>query len=260
MPVKPDEATLAEIEKAGLKVLDYAGANSGKELFSRERFDFRDLAALRLTERLEIKGERENSSSHTGSNLWLSKDKKGLYTLEVEFGPYAESDAEDEAQVEPEAGDGTDGEAAPPEDPEAAKKRVQEAKSLMGELVAEAAKFKLVIGLKIPGEIVEYSPNAGAKSEGGSVTWTLDFRTTMQSLVDARSKPQETEDADGPDLRFRVVFKMPEGKSIPDSALRARKAAEPKAAPGETAPAGPVVPPAPVPRPPEPTPPKNDGE
>jgi len=253
MPTKPDDATVAELEKAGLKVLECDAVNSEKELSARVKVEFRDLAALELMDRLEKKEAGKKSKGGPGDDVMLTRDEKGLYTLSVSLESNAavgggdsemSEDSDEDGGMAGPGGEG--GEAKPEEDPEEAAKKMQEAMAMMGELMGEATKLKFVVGLKVPGEVVEYSPKAGAKAEAGKVTWTLDFSTMMQMQME--SSMQQQEEGGGKGMAYRVVFKMAEGKSLPESALRKPKAAEPKAEPAPApAPAGPEGPPSPLP-------------
>jgi len=237
-PRMPNEALAAELEKGGLKVVECAAVSSEKEISARMKVEFRDMAALALMGKLEAAKAGEKASN-PGDGIAVTRDANGVYTLSFgmdqnAMGGGGDADGEGPTAA-PEAKEEEEEEA----DPEAQAEKMQEAMALMGELMGEASKLKIVVGIKVPGEIVDHAPKAGAKVEGGKVTWTMDFGTMMQMGMQGMGD----EDAH----KMKVSFKMPEGKSLPDSVLTPVKKEEPKpAAPAPAAPEGPVPPPPPA--------------
>jgi len=239
-PRLPPGTVLRELEAAGLRVLECDSANGEKDVSFRMRLDFRDLAALQRADRLETNEEWLRAKGGAGSNLWLTRDADGRYEiLFYAASPGSEVDRRKAALRDdpstPPKKDGEPGarEPASPEDAETARRKRQEAIRMMGDLMGEAAKLRFVVGLRVPGEVVDHSPKSAAKVEDGKVTWTLDHVTLLRlQLEGAGARGDERR------LPFRVGFRMPEGKSLPESALRAPPAPEPKREPASPTPGG----------------------
>jgi hypothetical protein len=221
---KPDEAMIAAWEKAGLKVLQFENVADEKRLSSSMKVEFRNLELLKNLD--QIKGK--DGGSPVGL-LSLTKDDKGVYTLSMgspEKGKPAKEgeEEEDEDEAKPEKKEGGKPEAA---DPEAEAKKAAAAMAMMGELMGEMQNFKFTVALKVPGEVVDFEPGIAASKEGSTVTWKFDFASMMQ----AQMAGGMGEDSKGGMGDFKVRFRMPEGQSIPESALT--KAPAPKEAPRE---------------------------
>ncbi len=219
MMKKPSDEKLAELEKLGLKLSEFECVADEKRLSAKLKVEFASLAALVKVQEFQGGGE---SPVHMGG-FSLTRDDKGIYTLAmVPAEPKEGAKAEMGGAKEP-AGEKKEGEAKK-KDPEAEAKAQQEIMGLMGELMGEASKLKFTVAMKVPGEVVDYEPKIAAKKEDGSVTWEFTFATMMEIQMSG-----ETEDGKDPMENMLVRFKMPEGKSLPESCLTPAKAAPAKA-------------------------------
>lgn len=201
----PDDARKAELAKAGLTVLAAEVTDTDTNVGMKASFGFTTIAALELVDSMERMNGKTKKGS--GAPLHLTRDSKGVYTLALEMKNEPEDEDEDEDEMdEPEEMEGDEGgemEEGEAEDP-------AEAMKLMGEIMGEASKLKMVFGLTVPGTIVDFAPATGGAKDGSSVTWTLDMGAMMSMQMEGGGE-------DG--MNFKVRFTMPEGESIPDAAL-----------------------------------------
>jgi hypothetical protein len=231
MPKKPDEKTLAELEKKGVKLSEFETVANEKQISAKVKVEFKTVEALRHFK--DAQGSREDGPM---SSLYtLTVDDKGVYTL-------AMATEEDGDGDKDEAGEGKEPgkeEAGEEEDPEAAAKKAGEAMAVMGELMGEASKFRMTMVMKVPGEVVDYEPKIAAKKEGGTVTWNFTFQSIMElSMAGGNGIDEMGGEPSNPLGNFKVRFKMPEGQALPAASLWAGPPKKP---------ATPTAPPAPAP-------------
>lgn len=209
MMKKPDEALVAEWEKKGLKVVQFENVADEKRVSSNIKFEFKSLDLLRSLDQIKNK----DGGTPVGA-LSLTMDDKGVYTLAMgspEKGKPSSSKSGMDPDVEKPAA--KDGEKPEAKDPEAEAKKAEMAMAMMGEMMEEMQNFKFSVSMKVPGEIVDFEPATGAKKDGGKVTWELTFESMMQMQMAGKMEEDKEEGA------YRVRFRMPEGQSIPESAL-----------------------------------------
>jgi hypothetical protein len=224
MMKKPDEALIAAWEKKGLKVVQFENVADEKRISSTVKFEFKSLDLLRSLE--EIK--QKDGGTPVGA-LSLTRDDKGVYTLAMgspETGKpssrKAAMDPGEDPEVEKPAG--KDGEKPEAKDPEAEAKKAEMAMAMMGEMMEEVKNFKFSVSMKVPGEVVDFEPATGGKKDGGKVTWEFSLESLMQSQT------AEGDGEDGGKGSYKVRFRMPEGQSIPESALTKAAAPAPEGA------------------------------
>jgi hypothetical protein len=215
---EPSEETKAAMKAAGCEVLEFEGERNAKKIFSRFKVGFENVAALNQLD--HIRPEDSKPGDGPGQGLTLTKNDDGTYTMAMSGSDDDES--EDSGELTEEEIDELveqgmeEGAAEVEEDPEEAMKKAAAAMELMGAMMAEMANLKIVVGMEVPGEIVSYSPTQLAKQDGQKVTWTIDMAAAMGGMGPG-----------GMDDGFSVTFKMPEGQTIPESALTpAKKAAD----------------------------------
>ncbi len=214
---KPTEAELAEMKVAGVDLLEFEGEASEKRVFSKFKVAFKTVSGLERLDALEAEGGDSPMNGVT-----LTKEDDGTYTLMLR-GDDDDEDGEEE-EVEFDFDDEEEDEATGDEDPEEAMRQAAAAIELMGKMMAEMANLKMVFGMEVPGEIISFEPKTLGVVDGGKVTWTFDMASIMAASAAG-------EDA-SPDGDFSVRFRMPEGQSIPESALWSG------AAPAEETPSG----------------------
>lgn len=214
----PTDEEKAAMKAAGCELLEFEGEQSETKIFSRFKVGFQTLASLSALDNIQSDDEKDDSGP--GDGMKLVKNDDGTYTLSMTNDDDEASDDEIEEAIDDAMGDGGE-ESAEEEDPEEAMKKAAAAMELMGQMMAEMANLKIVIGMEVPGEVVSFAPAIG-KKDGGKVTWTIDMSTAMGGGADMNEG-------------FSVTFKLPEGQSIPESALTPvkAKAAEPAEEMGE---------------------------
>jgi hypothetical protein len=213
----PDAATAKELEKAGLKVLEQATSRTDTDLATRFRVQFSKLAALDALGRIRG-GEATGpvppggGGDFPGDSLRLTRDADGVYALE---------------HVVPVRGSfalGTD--------------KVSGSVERLGKLLAvaqplanELSAYRIRIALQVPGEIVDFSPGNLGKADPARdpatrkplpprVVFTLD-----RAGLDSTGLGQPNLKGEFLYPSFRVRFRLPKGKSLPEAALWPGKSA-----------------------------------
>jgi hypothetical protein len=222
---RPDEAALAAMEKAGLKLTEFEAVADDKQVSAKVRVEFRNLASLAAMDRLKPKkGEAFSVGGTT-----LTKDDKGVYTLTItpddKKGGGGEAEAGETIDFGGKKEPGAEG--GEKADPEARAKKTAAVMELMSAMMEEAMNLKMKSSITVPGEIVDFEPNVAAKKDGGTVTWEF----TLQSIMELQASGGQ----DSVSKAMKVRFRMAEGKSLPDSCLT----------PAAPAPAAPAPAPAP---------------
>jgi hypothetical protein len=211
----PSDEVKAAMKAAGCEVLEFESEQSEAQVSSRVKVAFAHVS--KLGELDQIRPEGSDPGGGPGQGMALVRNDDGTYTLSMADGDDDGDDDEfeDENPFEDdgdEVGDGdADGDAdeTVEVDPEEVMRKAAAAIELMGKVMAEASKLKIVVAMEVPGEIVSHSPEQFAAVDGKSVVWTMDFASMMAGGMQAG----------GMDGGFSVTFRMPEGESIPRSAL-----------------------------------------
>jgi len=212
MMKKPDEALLAEWEKKGLKVVQFENVADEKRISSNVKFEFRSLDLLRSLDDIKNK----DGGTPVGA-LSLTRDDKGVYTLAMgspESGkPSSRKAGMGEEEEKPAPKDGEKEVKEEEKDPAAEAKKAEMAMAMMGEMMEEMKNFKFSVSMKVPGEVLDFEPAEGGKKDGAKVTWEFTLESMMQMQMSAGTEE------DGQKGAYKVRFRMPEGQSIPESAL-----------------------------------------
>ena len=93
----------------------------------------------------------EEAGDGPGQGMTLVKNADGTYTLAMD-GKSDDDEFEDEDPFAESGEDGPPEEPAEEEDPEEAMKKAAAAMEILGKVMAEASKLKIVIGFDVPGE------------------------------------------------------------------------------------------------------------
>ena len=200
---EPTEEERAAMKEAGIELLDLASEASEKAISSRFKIAFKSLSGLEHMDAILADGK-----DNPASGMRLTKEEDGTYVLAMSGGsdddddPFGLEDM-DEDEDEDEAGEEISAEEEA--------RRTALAMEMMGKMMAEVANLKMVIGMEVPGEVVSFTPASLGKKDGGKVTWTLDFAAMMAASASGEEPSMEE--------GFTVRFRMPEGQSMPESAL-----------------------------------------
>ena len=205
---KPGEAELAKMKADGLELLEFETKDNETEMSTRLKAKFKTLAAMSAMESLSDGGGDDQMAPSAYS---LTREDDGTYVLAMV------NDSDDEEVAEEledlTGGMGEDDDLGGDEEEDPAK--AMQALALMGRMMAEMEKLSIKMALEVPGEVVSYSPETGAKKDGSRVQWSFDMQTMMAAQMEGDGNPMEN--------GFSVRFRMPEGKSIPEAALTKSK-------------------------------------
>ena len=233
---EPDDETRRLMKEGGCEILEFQSESSEKRVFSRLKVAFENFQKLYQLENVAPEGEDDGDVP--GQNASLVRNEDGTYTLSItkegededesgdevfaDENPFEEDEpeVEDDPPVERRDGEqgGGESDSGSTTDDTGGEEDFERAMELMGKMLAEAKNLKIEVGMEVPGEIVAYSPKTFAEVEGSKVVWTLGFESMMQ---------MGGGDLDTGD-HFSVTFRMPEGETIPASALKPKKAASTK--------------------------------
>lgn len=199
LPQPPDADTKKRLRQAGLKVLDVQSIASDTEISSYMAVKFDHLSAL------EHLRELRPSEGGSSDDAWhLVSEPDGSYTLSMGRGAgslgegaFGGLGSQDETT--------DDGET--PADPGASFEQVM---GMLGELMTEAAKFKIEMSVTVPGDVIAAKPSDGATVDGHTARWYYDWSSMMGMSMQGDIDP----DAFG---TFSVKFRP--NKPLPESAL-----------------------------------------
>ena len=202
---EPSAEDKVAMKAAGLEIVEFEGERSDTKIYSRFKVAFDNLGSLAAIDR--IRPDDSEPGDGPGQGMTLVKNEDGTYTLTMSGpGDDEEIDEVPEEGMDEGMDEGNEGDESA-EDPEEAMKKAAAAMELMGQMMAEMANLKIAVGMEVPGEIVSFKPAEFAKKDGQKVTWTIDMAAAMGGGMS------------GTDNGFSVTFKMPEGESIPETAL-----------------------------------------
>jgi len=202
--VEPEKDVRSSMKSAGCELLDFESTQTDERVSVRYRVAFASLASLAELDRIGPEGSFPRDLP--GPGLTLVKNRDGTYTLAL-------PERDDEDGLDDEQGPGAKPGGDAGEDPEAVLARTHARADLTKRMRAESESLSVVVALAVPGKVVSYTPKKFAEVAGRKVTWKVDFKA-MSVL------PSTGEGWRG---KFSVTFRMPEGESIPERALRARK-------------------------------------
>ena len=201
----PSDEDRAAMKAAGCELLEFAGERNEAKIYSQFKVGFERIAALSEVSRLKPEGADAGGGLAQGMTLVRNDD--GTYTLAM-GGPDDDGEMSEE-EIDDLVEEGID--RPPPdveEDPEQAAKKAAAAFEVLGALMAELPKLKIVFAMEAPGEVVSFTPRELGKQAGRTVTWTMDMTSAMAGGLGG-----------GMDGGFTVTFKLPEGETIPEAAL-----------------------------------------
>jgi len=219
----PTDEQKAALKAKGCELVSFEGEQSSEKIYSSFEVAFDKLTSLSALDAVFAANHKGKAKSKAedgpGTGMTLVRNDDGTYTLAMKS-PEKDGESEEGVSISEteehegaEEGEEAEGGESAEDDPETAAKKEQAAMEVMGLMMAEMANMKIEVGLEVPGEVVSYTPTDLAKVDGGNVTWTLDFAAMMAS-AGAGSNPME----DG----FSVTFRLPEGTSLPEAALKAK--------------------------------------